>query len=270
MKRIISTILTILTVLSVFVIPASAAGKTKLAINLTNPTKSVTINQGSSLGIHGTVTAKQGKKLTEVSGYIVKKAKVLLYAKKSEQKKTVNPNAASFKLDNSVINSGLKFNTLQPGDYYLVIKAKDTSKLSVTKKVKVSVKKPVSTLKITLTAPINQSSVTIKQGSSLGIHGKVECTGSGNVITKVTGTLGSYSKTCTPNTTTFDIGSSVINSGIITNNLNAGTYTLKIEAWDKFGNNTSKTVTIVVENPPSNTWNWPVSGHHINVLDYYA
>lgn len=89
-------------------------------VNIDLSTIPSTVTYGKSFGLKGTVTSSTGYKLYEVSGYIITIKGTVKFSSVDY------PNSKTMNIQSANLNKKLSFSKLQPGTYYLKIKAKDT------------------------------------------------------------------------------------------------------------------------------------------------
>lgn len=100
--------------------PATTTNAATSSLKITDLSNPSTITQGNAFSIKGTVSSNY--KLSSVTGQILKSdGKTVVYGK------TVNPNAKSYSLYNSAIDTALLFNKLSCGTYCYKVTAKDIS-----------------------------------------------------------------------------------------------------------------------------------------------
>lgn len=233
-KQIITVVLVLALVVGIFPVHASAAAQMPL-IKLTDFANGITLSYGNSKAVKGTVTSSTV--LTRVVGEIYSAA-----GGKAIYSAVVTPNATTLNLQSSAINSKLTFGKLAPGNYKLKItaEAKSSAKAVLERSFTVSAK-PTINLTTFTTATYNKSHSVKGEVKSYTIL--VNVTG---IVKDSTGTEW-FKISCSPNTKTFDIQKSAINSGIRFKELPRGTYTLKISATNSAGLSDSKSFTFQVK-----------------------
>lgn len=195
------------------------------------------ITQGSSCNISGTVTSSSN--ITKILGQITTTSGSLV------QSKSYNPGCKEVNLASSVINSGLKFGSLQPGSYKLTISATNKDSLTATKTISFTV---VAKSKPSLS--VSMATTTITKGKSCNITGTIS---SDFTITSVSGYILSTDGTKTyqaveynPNSTSVNIKNSPINNNLKFGQLSKGNYLLRVKAKNQYGT-TTKTISFIVK-----------------------
>ncbi len=196
------------------------------------PASNVTIKQGSSLSLGGTITS--ANRLTAVKGTITNSAGEIIYTKK------VNPDTKTYKLAGSAIDSALYFEKLAAGTYTLKISAKDNQgtvktllKRTVTVKKPTPTPEPVQTDNIQIVFPEPDKDLIILRGRTYNLGGIVT---SKTNLKQVTVSLSALDgrllvqKSTNPNSRVYIIDNGVLDAAIEFETLPAGTYTLKISA----------------------------------------
>ncbi len=221
---------------------------TKSTIKITNPvpSKNVSLTKGYEYSIGGVISSTYN--LATVSGTIYNAGGAAVYSK------TVQPNARSFNLKGSLIDSSLHFESLPVGTYTYKVVAKDIKNKTATlinKKivVKSSAPSPVPTptKDIQLLYGVPSTDITLNRGSMYALGGTIV---GKYKLTMVTATL-KYSygptlvnKTVAVNSKAYILDESVIDASIPFEALSKGSYTLQISARDVNG----LTVTVMSRN----------------------
>lgn len=201
------------------------------------PAANVTIRQGSSLGLGGTITSTYP--LTAVKGSIINSTGETVYTK------TVKPSAKTYSLANGAIDNALYFERLSAGTYTLKISAKD-SKGTVKTLVKrtITVKKtdptpdPTPTADIQMVYPVPDKDIAIYRGSTYSLGGIVT---SRYNLTQVTITLHTaegrllVQKSTYPNSKVYIVDNGILDAAIEFEELPVGSYVLKISAKNVSG-----------------------------------
>ena len=184
---------------------------------------------GKSWTCNGTISSNY--KITQVYGAILKSDGVT-----QVYKKTVKPNAKSYKLAGSAIDKAMLFNKLPVGTYYYVVDATDASgkKLNVVKN-KFTVQGDTSTLKISG----NSALTSLKPGKSWTCNGTIssnyKITQVYGAILKSDGVTKVYSKTVKPNAKSYKLAGGAIDCALLFNKLSVGTYYYVVDATDASG-----------------------------------
>lgn len=262
--------------------PATTTNPATSTLKIESVSKPETITQGNAFSIKGTISSNYT--LNSVMGQILKSdRKTVVY------EKTVNPNAKTYNLYNSSVDTALLFNKLSVGTYYYKVFAKDVSgksvvlvdsKFTVKSKTAATTQKPSTTEKATtekattekstttekqtnntvsnITNTVNEKvdqgvkktsklkisnynyPTTIYVGNAFTIKGKIT---SNYKITSVTGEIvkvgaikATYTKTVTPNKTSYSLKNSKIDTSLLFDKLSKGEYYYKITATDAIGN----------------------------------
>lgn len=217
-----------------------------LKIDLTSyPTS---IKQGEGYGLRGSVTSNYN--ITEVRGYVVNSSGNTVLSSADY------PNSTSMDIRYAHLNNDLIFNNLSAGSYTMKVIVTDASgkQVQTTKDFKVVAeeeKQPDSNLSINLTSYPS----SINQGSAYGLRGSVT---SNYNITKVLGYIINSSGNTVmtsedyPNSTSMDIRYAHLNNDLIFNNLSAGSYTMKVVAYDTSGKTKEWSTSFTVNGTSSN------------------
>ncbi len=148
-------------VFSLFIpdIPTQAASK---SISISGVKVPKNLPKGYSYGIKGKVTSNY--KISKVTGSIGKKNGGTVYIK------TVSPNATSYNLSGSAIDTALKFNNLQPGEYIYIITATDSKGATTTAQYTFKVRSESLYLKqnTTYTCTLASAAMMLRQKAYLG------------------------------------------------------------------------------------------------------
>ena len=234
-----------------------------LKIDLTSYPAS--IKQGDGCGLRGSVTSNYN--ITEVRGYVVNSSGSTVLSSADY------PNSTSIDIRYAHLNNDLIFNNLSAGSYTMKVVATDASGKQVQttkdfKVVAVEEKQPDSNLSINLTSYPS----SINQGSAYGLRGSVT---SNYNITKVLGYIINSSGNTVmtsedyPNSTSMDIRYAHLNNDLIFNNLSAGSYTMKVIAYDTSGKtkewSTNFTVNSVNSNVKTGVINIPASWDNLSI-----
>ena len=207
--------------------------KSTLSVNLER--YPVTLSQGSSFGLRGTVTSNYS--VSEVRGSVINSAGNTVLSSKDR------PNTTSMDIRYADLNNSLVFNKLGAGRYTMKVVAIDSSGRQVTATKQFTVpgggqssgNSGVTAAASTLAIGMTSYPASINQGSGYGLRGTIS---SNYTILKVRGYVidssGStvMSSTDCPNAKSMDVRSSHLNNDLIFNHLGAGSYTLKVVATD--------------------------------------
>lgn len=221
----------------------------KPVISITYPNYPTTITQGSSFSIRGTISADVGT-ITEVKGEILNNYN---YAVKTGY---AYPNTQNYTLGgSSEINNSLKFGQLSPGTYTYRVTATAKNGSYSTQTVLISQSftvKSAATATPVRTPSLSVSSAnyptTMYQGDSFSVRGTVY-TDLGT-ITEVKGEILNYygtavqRSTANPNSQSYNLSGSTVNSNLRFGQLTPGTYTYRITATAKNGSQTSTKVLV--------------------------
>ena len=214
--------------------PPTIPSASKPSISVTDyPT---TLNQGSSYGLRGSISAN-GAKTTVTTSVINSSGKTMLSASD-----TIGA-GSSGNIRYMNANNNINFSKLGGGTYTLKISAKNSAgttnwEKGFTVKGKSAPSSTVTQPRSTLTVNLTSYPTSIAKGKSYGLRGSVT---SNYKITSVKGyIINSSGKTVqsttdTPNATSMDIRYSNVNNNLIFNKLAKGTYTLKVVAYDAYG-----------------------------------
>ena len=213
------------------------------------PTGTLTV--GSYYSLQGDVTSNY--KITSI------KAEILTSSGGSTGiTKTVKPNATSYSLYDSDIDTAMTFNTLSAGTYKLKFTATDDSGKTETWQsgnFTVENKATNLTLKINATA---YPKGTLTVGSYYSLQGTVtsnyKITSIKAEILTSSGVSTGITKTVKPNVTSYSLYNSDIDAAMTFNTLSAGTYKLKFIATDDSGKTeTWQSGNFTVENKATNS-----------------
>lgn len=199
------------------------------------------IEEGSSFGLSGRI--KSNYHITDVRSYILDANYSIL------QESSGWTTTQTYVIEDSKLDTGLKFGKLSAGTYYLRYYTEDETGNSVTWtsdafKVVAEEKEPepdpvISELRI---LPDSYPSGQLTQGNSFGLSGRIK---SNYHITDIRAYLLDANKNVImeasgwTTTQTYVIENSALDKGMKFNQLSAGTYYLKYTAFDESGNNVS-------------------------------
>lgn len=236
-RKIISLILTIVMIVGVCV-PSITSEAASTSIKISGHTKlPSSINVGTAKTISGTITSSYN--LTYINGYILASDHKTIVDKASATKTELNKYKKRYNLAGSYVDRNLDINKLSPGTYYLKITAKNTKEKAVALvDYKFTIKAAASTLKISG----NTAIPTLTQGSYWTCNGTIT---SNYNITAVRGYILQFdskgketivdSSSATPNSKSFKLQNSKVDTGLSFNILSPGTYWYKITAYDSSG-----------------------------------
>lgn len=233
-----------LTLVLMLALPVQAKAAS-VKYTLTGVSRPASIKLGSFFNVKGTV--KCNKKLKEV--------RVMIYnstGKKCLQKFSAKPNAKTYNL--KAADPYIIFDQLKVGTYYYRIWCKTTTgktKTVLSKKFTV-----VGTGKIKIVNPKPSADVTMNEGSAYAIGGKISSTYklagvTASIIDSNNKTI--YNKSVTPNAKSYTVTNSVLDSALLFDELEEGSYKYKLRAVDSQGTAATLVYRTIQVNGDNNT-----------------
>lgn len=228
----------------------TVTGTGKIKVVNPKPAGNVTINKGAGYSIGGTVQSTY--KLSKVTASIINSSSKTVYTK------SVKPNKTSYNVANSALDSAMLFNKLAAGTYKYKLTAVDNQGTSATliyrtvtvKAANTNTNTNTNTGTIKVTNPVPAANITLTQGKSYAIGGRITST---YKLTSVTAAIINssnkivYTQTVIPNTTSYNVANSKLDDAMLFNKLAAGTYRYKLTATDAKGKSATliyRTITV--------------------------
>lgn len=214
----------LLLVLLVFAMPLTAQAKATIS----NASKPSTIKQGSFYNLKGIISSPVALKEVRVTIYDATGRTCL-------QRYVAYPNAKTYDLRKA--DPHIMFDKLKIGQYslrVLCIDAKGNQNRVINKKFKV-----IGVGQIKVVNPKPNADISLSTGAAYSLGGKITSTYNlAKVAASITNTAGNktvYSKYVKPNKKTYNLANSPLDVAMQFDNLQSGTYRLKVAATDSQG-----------------------------------